>query len=227
MAEAATNSGCETKNPEPEIAMNARTNKSTRLNVENLERRDVPAQLATVNSVIFGDGSSQRSMVRQITVNLTNPAEISDSVASAFSLHHRASSSAASDGDVGLIIKNIGQMTSTLTIAFDGSLTQAGGSLVDGYYDFSVDTSKVSVKDDLGGLVNSVHGDSSTVTGTLTNKFFRLAGDCNGDGRVNQTDMNLLRSAYKTDVSMFDLDGDGEVTQADLMALRARYNIAL
>ncbi len=207
--------------------MNARKTNTIRKSVENLEARDVPAQLATIQSISFGDGSSQRSMVREMTVNLTSPIEMTDSLANAFSLHRtQAGNETGPIGEVGVTVKSSGT-TSSLVLNFSGDLLQAAGSVVDGYYDLVVDASQFDVNGDISGLTKSDDDYAFTIHGNLKNKMFRLAGDATGDGRVNRYDANAFSTSYLCQCLTFDFDGDGLVTQRDYDTFDGNYGVKL
>jgi hypothetical protein len=59
--------------------------------------------------------------------------------------------------------------------------------------------------------------------------FFRLFGDADGDGRVDERDRELFRSAFKTRVGepgylwYFDFDGDGDVDGRDNGEFNRRF----
>ncbi len=53
----------------------------------------------------------------------------------------------------------------------------------------------------------------------------QLAGDCNGDGVVDQVDLALLLSCYGTGVCC-DVNGDGITDQADLALLLSAYGLS-
>ena len=80
-----------------------------------------------------------------------------------------------------------------------GNLGLSGVSLADGNYKLAIDT---------GG-------------GVLTINFFRLAGDANGDRKVNATDLSIVNAALNTSSGQTgfnanaDLNVDGKVDSKD------------
>jgi Dockerin type I domain len=60
--------------------------------------------------------------------------------------------------------------------------------------------------------------------------LFRLFGDIDGDGLMDQIDLAAFRTAYNTVAgdpnynSLFDADNDGKIDQIDLAEFRARNN---
>jgi len=126
-------------------------------------------------------------MVKSITVNLTEPVKANDETASIFTLYRSAIDPLATEQNtVHLRLRTDEPLTSTLTFDFEGTMTEANGSLVNGFYNLNIDSTKAAVVGDLDGLMSPDHGDSLNVTGSLSNKLFRLAGDSNGDGMVNK-----------------------------------------
>jgi Ca2+-binding EF-hand superfamily protein len=91
------------------------------------------------------------------------------------------------------------------------------------------------------GLPGVVHGSlpdgrySLAVSGkaVAVDHFFRLFGDANGDGRVDQTDLAAFMLAYRTRSTSanyrayFDVNGDGSVDLTDYYQFLARYNTHL
>jgi hypothetical protein len=65
--------------------------------------------------------------------------------------------------------------------------------------------------------------------GDATHGFFRLFGDSNGDGGVDQPDRGAFRSAFGTASSdvdyrwYFDFDGDGDVDGRDNAEFNRRF----
>jgi hypothetical protein len=62
--------------------------------------------------------------------------------------------------------------------------------------------------------------------GTLETKFsfYRLFGDTNGDGKVDQADVNNVAAAMTAYSAEFDLNSDGRVNTADLLYVRRALN---
>jgi hypothetical protein len=64
-------------------------------------------------------------------------------------------------------------------------------------------------------------------------RLFRLFGDANGDGVVDQTDLGLFRSSFNAGVgnpfylSFLDADNSGAVDLADLGQFRSRFNASV
>ena len=96
-----------------------------------------------------------------------------------------------------------------------------------GYYDLTIDASQITgAGGNLDGDANSTSGGNYSVIGSTANKFFRLYGDGNGDGTVNQPDYIAFRNAFNNGPSSaFDFEGDGNVTQSDYIQFRNRFNL--
>src|SRR5436853_3762135 len=101
----------------------------------------------------------------------------------------------------------------TLTLACSRTIAVRGrrlfaptaGSLIDGFYDLTIDATKVSnTAGQLDGDNDFQPGGNYSVVGNTTNKFFRLFGDGNG----NQDDFIAFRNAFNGGpLSIFDFEG--------------------
>jgi hypothetical protein len=95
-------------------------------------------------------------------------------------------------------------------VTFSGSGV-AGGSIGDGVYDLTLDPTKVT----------SESTPTAPVTPRATDTFYRLFGDINGDGRVNNADYaaflntNGLKTGQAGFNAAFDSNGDGRVNNLD------------
>lgn len=115
-------------------------------------------------------------------------------------------------------LQDVGDQT-IATLRFSGALTQFG-SLVDGNYQLTIDSSKIVGP--LGATMSSnyVFGQNQS------DDFFRLFGDLNGDRRVTSSDLNQMLFCYTT--STFDerlaFNDDSVITSTDLNQILARYS---
>ena len=100
-----------------------------------------------------------------------------------------------------------------------------GGSLADGSYTLTVRADHVHDRwgRELDGDGNGSPG------GDYAYGFFRLFGDADGDGHVDEQDRQLFRSAFKTTAGdagylwYFDFDGDGNVDGLDNGQFNRRF----
>jgi acetyl esterase/lipase len=177
------------------------------------EHTTAPARVA---SVVINDGSAQRSMVTSLTVTFSTVVHLDPG---AFELVRQ---------EGGVIQLNVsqavvdGHSVDTLTFSGAGSL---GGSLADGHYTLTIH----------GNLVHDSSGQALDGAGTGTagsdrvDTFFRLFGDADGDGVVDEHDRALFRSAFRTRVGeagylwYFDFDGDGAVDGRDNGQFNRRF----
>ncbi|MFL5330943.1 MAG: hypothetical protein ACJ8C4_18775 [Gemmataceae bacterium] len=179
----------------------------------------------TVVSVAFGDGTNQRSLVRQLVVTFSESVSFMGSVASAFTVHRTGTNGTL--GDVTLTANPSSGPASSVTITVTGSLTEYG-SLVDGLYDVWVDAAQVSGSGGaLDGNNDGIAGGSYHLVGTTANKSYRLFGDSNGDAAVDQSDYLVFRNAVAAGASVvFDFDASGDVDQTDYLAFRERIGMS-
>ena len=176
---------------------------------------------AIVSSIVFGDGTSQRSLVKQLIVNFTQLVNFSPD---AFKLTRNGG------GDVGLTLSPTAGPASLVTLKFSGSLTEFN-SLVDGFYNLTIDASKITTSaGSLDGDANGNYGGNYAVTGSTVNKFFRFFGDSDGSGSVDfLTDFIAFRNAFANGgpSATFDFDGNGTVDFLfDFIRFRNHYNLS-
>jgi X-X-X-Leu-X-X-Gly heptad repeat protein len=122
-------------------------------------------------------------------------------------------------------------------LTFSGAETDSvsalnGGapSLADGLYQLTILGTDVT---DANGLSLNGGGNYVSPTDTLGGTglhLFRLFGDADGDGIVDQTDLNAFRGANNSSIGSdeylyyFDSNNDGSIDQFDLAQFRARNN---
>jgi hypothetical protein len=169
-----------------------------------------------VDSVVLNDGSAQRSMVTSLTVTFSG---LVTADPGAFELRRP-------DGSpVGLTVSTTAAAGHTVDVlTFTGDDVVAG-SLADGNYTLTIH----------GGLIHDGFGQALDGAGTgqagsdRVDTFFRLFGDGDGDGVVDERDRDLFRSAFKTRAGeagylwYFDFDGDGVVDGRDKGQFNRRF----
>jgi glutamate synthase domain-containing protein 3 len=182
---------------------------------------EIPASSAPIiKSVTFGDGSAQRSMVRQMVVDFSEPVELKGTAQEVFTLRSRR-------GDVALKADLRDGPTQSVTISFSGELTEAG-SLIDGLYDLTISAAMVSVRGEaMDGNGDGTPGGEYVIQGSAKNGFYRLYGDSNGDATVDQRDYLAFRNALGRSSTVFDIDADGDVGQSDYLQFRSRIGASL
>ena len=167
-------------------------------------------------------------MVTQIVVTFSEVVEFeSNDVAGAFSLERSATStSPGTFGSVSLTANPSSGATDSVTITFSGTYSSYT-SLVDGFYNFKIDASKVTGRDgNLDGDGDESPGGNYVVNGNTTNKFFRLYGDSNGSATTDIADWGPFLAAFNMGPnSVFDYEIDGNVGLSDFAQFRARYNL--
>jgi len=191
------------------------------------------------NASVTIDGvadTTQRSEIRRMIVNFSEAVTFSGSVTTAFTLARSANShlNPANIGNVTLTASPASGSASSVTISFSGSFADSTGSLIDGMYDLTIDASKIS---GAGGLLNGSGGgagtnytnlSSSYVTTPTPGQIWRLYGDANGSGQVDQSfDFTKFRNAFGLGPSpFFDYDNSGNVDQAvDFVQFRNNFGL--
>jgi predicted outer membrane repeat protein len=163
----------------------------------------------TVTSVVVNDGSAQRSTVRSITVTFSDLVTLAPG---AFDLQRTGPGGPT--GAVSVSVDTSGS-TATQTVAkltFTGSLTEGGGSLIDGRYSFTVVASGVT------GTASSLPMAADNVT-----SLHRLFGDADGDATVTVGDFLSFRLNFLGSNPAFDFDGNGSINAADFLQFRLRF----
>jgi hypothetical protein len=169
-----------------------------------------------VESVVVNDGSAQRSMVNRITVTFGGTVV----------LDPRAVELRRQDGspvEARVSISPMGGKT-VAVLTFAGP-EFVGGSLADGSYTLTVRADRVH---DQWGRELDGDGDGSA-GGNRVDAVFRLFGDSDGDGDVDQLDRDRFRSAFGKHAGeagylwYFDCDGDGDVDGHDNGEFNRRF----
>jgi hypothetical protein len=188
--------------------------------------------------------------VRSISVTFSGPVSFANgNAAAAFQLQHVQDATNVNNLAAAVSTNGSGQTVVTLTFTTTGnaateidpvSASNGGAaSLADGRYALTVFGSAVtdavlgwaldgnadglpggnyvSPTDTLGGGAGQLH-------------LYRIFGDTNGDGIVDQRDLGQLRSTLNTSagnplyLSVLDADNSGVVDQIDLGQFRSRFN---
>ena len=134
-----------------------------------------PASPVYVSTFQVNDGSAQRSMVESLTVTFNAPVTLS---AEAITL---------TDQTTGTAVPIQWSTVDGITYVVTWSSQFTGGSLSNGQYVLTVNHT----------LVSSTGG---SMTADQSYSFFRLFGDYNGDGIVNNADYMMFKKAYTSAV---------------------------
>lgn len=185
--------------------------------------QDIPLQAGAapavqVLSVVVNDGAAQRSMVTSLTILFSGIVTLDGGAISVVQQGGTA---------VGVVLATrIENQQTVVEVTFTGAGVIAG-SVADGRYDLTIDGNLVH-----DGAGRALDGNSDGTAGgnyVANNAFFRLFGDGNGDGVVDNRDVALFRGTFRkasTDpgfLPMFDFDGNGVVDINDQTAMMKRY----
>jgi hypothetical protein len=176
------------------------------------------AQAPQINGDLSGLSGTQRSRVNDIVYTFNHPVTLG---ANAFSiaLHANVTVNGTTGQTAGTLptlnySSPDGGFTWVVTFNGDGVV---GGSIADGVYDITLNAGAVS------------DADGQTLSASRTDTFFRLYGDSNGDGRVNNTDLAKFSNAFGTVstnpgyLTYFDFNNDGRINNTDLAAFSKRF----
>jgi hypothetical protein len=106
----------------------------------------------------------------------------------------------------------------TWVVAFSGNGV-VNNSIADGVYDITLNAAAVT------------DAEGQTLSAGRTDTFFRLYGDTNGDGTVNNTDTFQFKSTFLKNagdagyLAYLDYNGDGTVNNTDAFQLKRRFLI--
>lgn len=187
-----------------------------------------------VGSIQFGDGTVQRSTIKQIVLDLDGAVDIS---AGAFTLQLRERDS---NNQLQLQTVNSTWATNTLangntrvTLSFSGAYVRSGTTaLVDGNYQLLIDGSKIRTTNSsafFDGDRNGSSGGNLVIGEQEADNFYSFYADTDGDRTVGIAEFGRFRQAFGKSLSdagydaRFDFDGDNAVGVADFGAFRSRF----
>ena len=183
-----------------------------------------PLPLTTVRSVVINDGAPQRSQVTSVTVTFSGVVSFTGDPAAAFTLVGPRGNIRLRAA-VGLDASGT-QTVVTLTFFGRGART---GRLPDGGYVLTIDGEQI-----VDGSGQAVDGDRDGMSGgDWVDTFFRLYGDSDGDGDVDEIDRAVFRSVRGTRrgdpgyLPFLDFDGDGRINKKDARQFRRRLGRSL
>jgi hypothetical protein len=182
---------------------------------------------AQVQSVQVNDGSVQRSLVNGITITFTMPVDISPSAFQLVQTYNGVTTDVSGVLHLSTAPTADGRTVATLTFAGSGT---TAGSLADGRYTLRIHSNLVT-DHQLGAPLDG-DGDG-LVGGDRVDHFFRLFGDGNGDGKVNDTDRTAFLTAYRSRKGMAnyhwycDVNNDGIIDSLDYYQFLQRYRTKL
>jgi hypothetical protein len=174
------------------------------------------AALPGVQAITIDNGTSQRSMVRNLTVTFDGPVTFEGATVDAFSLVRTGTGGGAVT--LAATPTTVSGVT-VVTLTFSGPMT-ANGSLIDGNYTLTV-------------RANQVRNTNGLMAADRTENFHRYYGDVNGDRAVNGLDLAVFRVAFGTTTGnpnfadFLDFNGDGAINGLDLAEYRTHFGTVL
>jgi hypothetical protein len=167
--------------------------------------------VSQLSNVQISKGQAQRTYLRYIDLTMAN-ASVATQLASNASTRMKLvkrdlNGNNPSDVSLTGLVSASGS-----TVAIDFGVAGIGGArntnLADGYYALQFDL-------------------DSDGTFETTYNFFRLFGDTNGDGKVDQADVNNVTAGMTAYSAEYDLNFDGRVTSGDLILVKRALGRAL
>jgi|GEM_PF-4106398 len=181
-------------------------------------------------SPVFGDGTNQRSLVKQILITFDEDVDLAEG---AFSLVKRGANGGAVTTTFIKRVNSVGR--TEVVLSFSGTFTRgASNALVDGNYQLTIDGTKIT-RDGRMLDINrdSVGGDELVLGDEAADRFFAYYGDLNGDRTISLAELNAMRAAFgKNNTSpaynpLLDFDQNNLVSLLELNQFRARYGRSL
>jgi hypothetical protein len=174
------------------------------------------AQPVKVQAVVVNDGSAQRSLVSSLTIVFTGAVALDEGAVV-------VRDEAGGLVEIALVTYLVqGKTVAVVTFTGPGVIN---GSLPDGSYTVTVRGDRVH-----DGWGRALDGDGDGLLGgDRTDAFFRLFGDADGDGRVDDNDWAAFSSTLGLQAGdpgflpYFDYNGDGRIDDADAAQFWARY----
>jgi CSLREA domain-containing protein len=175
-----------------------------------------PAPTVQVVSVVVNHGAAQRSMVTSLTITFSGIVTLAPGAIAVVSQGGQG---------VGLVLStSVVNSQTVVAVAFTGSGV-INGSVADGWYNLTIFGNLVH-----DGTGQALDGASSGTAGSnyvSNNAFFRLFGDANGDGVVDNQDLAIFRVGFRLQtvayLAIFDFDGNGVIDPNDKKQLTKRY----
>ncbi len=181
---------------------------------------DVAGEAPKIGTVVFGDGTNQRSMVNGIVVTFDSVVEIQ---LGAFVLERIGGGDAITVNWTTSIVNGVTEAR----LSFAGA-SILGGSLSDGNYLLTIDATKILANgQQLDGDNDGNAGGNYVRGNSATDQFFRLYGDIDGSRSVTVSDFNVFRSVFGRVNPEFDFDGSGSVGVSDFNEFRSRFGRGL
>jgi hypothetical protein len=191
---------------------------------------------APVASVVVNDGSAQRSEVRSITVTYSTLVDFMGDPAAAFALQHVSDAQFLFNLHAAVSITTLnGSFVTVVTLTFD--INQNAPAEVDPVS--IIGTANLVPGPSLGdGRFTLFTGTYVSPTDTVNGGagqigLFRLFGDANGDGHVDETDLGQFRTTYNSAMGSaeylyyFDADNSGAIGTIDLDQFRVRFHTSV
>jgi hypothetical protein len=179
------------------------------------------ARAPQVNGTSAALAGAQRSMVDSLAYTFNSPVQLA---AGAFSiaLHQNVTVNGMTGQTAGALptlnwSSPDGGVTWVVTFSGNGVVNN---SIADGVYDLTLNHAAVS------------DAQGQALAADRTDTFFRLYGDANGDGTVNNTDTFKFKSSFLKNagdaayLAYLDYDGDGTVNNTDAFQLKKRFLVS-
>ncbi len=191
-------------------------------------------QLEVSQPIQIGDGTAQRSVVKQLVVNF-DQAVVVDPGAFAVQQRVKTASNTLQLNNVvtNVVLSPLAGGGSKATLTFTGAYTRVGtNALVDGNYQLTIDGSKIRTVGNnslLDADNDGLAGGTRVLGANALDNFYALLGDVNGNGEVDAQDLLGVNNAYRSRVGQanynaaYDINGNGQIDAQDLLSVQNNY----
>jgi hypothetical protein len=186
-----------------------------------------PLQIPLVDSILINGGAPQRSSLTTVQIRFNTVVDIDQSASDPFLFVDVANGTSMVDTPVISIVN--GRTVVDFTFA-SSAYVNAGGSLIDGRYQLTIDGSKVTAFGlNLDGDANGLVGGNNVFGAEAADRFFRKYGDQNGNGTVDLLDFAEFRRTFGLSAGQagylgsLEANFNGSIDLMDFAAFRKNF----
>ena len=180
----------------------------------------------SVAATVLGSGTAQRSTIESVTLIIDGLVTLDPD---AVNVIQRSDASGLTGNSVGTTYTtNTSGGNTVVTVSFTSSTRNGNGALADGYYELTLDHTKVR---SVGG--NVVMAQDYVLGSVASDKFYSYFGEISNDTTVSSIDLLGFRQTFRRSAgdpvfnADLDYDGNGTISSLDLLQFRQRFRRTL